>query len=94
MEFLKKHTRSHKYLCCLTPIEIRDVLEPYVSKLRISIDVKMIRVYPELEDERVELNARVIERARKDLQIVMKKKFPKNVDPIYLTHLCRSFHVD
>jgi len=94
MEFLKKHTRSHKYLCCLTPIEIRDVLKPHVSKLRISIDVKMIRVYPELEDERVELNARVIERARRDLQLVMKKKFPKNVDPMYLTHLCKSFHAD
>lgn len=93
MEFLKKHTKAHKYLCCLTPIEIRTVLEPHVPNLRNSIDVKMIRVYPELEDERMELNAHVIERARKDLQYAMKKKFPKNIDPVYFTHVCTGFHV-
>lgn len=93
MEFLKKHTKAHKYMCCLTPIEIRTVLEPHVPSLRTSIDVKMIRVYPELEDERVELNAHIIERARQDLQYAMKKKFPKNIDPTYFKHLCNEFHV-
>ena len=92
MEFLKKHTKAHKFLCCLTPIEIRTVLEPHVSNLRTSIDVKMIRVYPELEDERAELNSRVVERARKDLQYAMKKKFPKNIDPLYFKHLCDHFN--
>lgn len=92
MEFLKKHTKSHKYLCCLTPIEIRTVLEPHVSNLRTSIDVKFIRVYPELEDERVELNTHVIKRARQDLEYAMKKKFPKNIDPVYFTHVCTEFH--
>lgn len=91
MEFLKKHTKAHKFLCCLTPIEIRTVLEQHVSNLRTSIDVKIIRIYPELEDERTELNCQIVERARKDLQGAMKKKFPKNIDPVYFKHLCKVF---
>jgi len=79
MEYLKKQTRAHKYLCCLTPTEIRHILEPYIPKLHHpSIDVKHIRVYPELEDERLEKNVKIIYDAKQELDRALQRKFPKN----------------
>jgi len=79
MEYLKKQTRAHKYLCCLTPTEIRHILEPYIPKLHHpSIDVKHIRVYPELEDERLEKNVKIIYDAKQELDRALQQKFPKN----------------
>lgn len=78
MEYLKKQTRAHKYLCCLTPTEIRHILEPYIPKLHHpSIDVKHIRVYPELEDERLEKNVKIIHSAKQELERELQRKFPK-----------------
>lgn len=91
MEYLKKQTRAHKYLCCLTPTEIQHILEPYLPKLhRPSLDVKLIRVYPELEDERLEKNTKVIYYAKQDLERALQQKFPKERMDMF-PHLSHMF---
>jgi hypothetical protein len=89
MEFLKKHTRAHKYLCCLTRVEIRNILQQYVEDLHHPTNLKE---YPEVDDEREESNQRVIRRARRDLQRAVMKKHPGR--EVIFKAVCDTFHND
>jgi len=69
MQYLKKHTRAHKFRELLSNDEIEKILKKYEHKIRIP-DFNF-RDYPEMDDVYREMIDRVVVTARDEL----KKKF-------------------
>lgn len=74
MEFLKKKTRSHKYLNKLTKDEIHKILEKYVIQINSITFLSTPLAPPEVYDEYTEHLDRIVECARVDLQKEFKSK--------------------
>jgi len=80
--FLKKHTRSHRFLVLLTQSEINAVLNIYVPRLR-SIQILNINKYPEVADEYHEKMDAIVQEARESLKDELRTKIKKNTkDPM------------
>ena len=80
--FLKKKTRSHRFLTVLSQPEINAILDKYVPRLR-SIQIFNIKNYPEVNDEYHEKMEKIVEEARESLKDQLRTKIKKNVkDPI------------
>lgn len=80
--FLKKHTRSHRFLTLLSQPEINAILDKYVPRLR-SIQIFNIKEFPEVQDEYYENMDKIVEEARESLKEQLRYKIKKNVnDPI------------
>ena len=74
LQFLKKQTRSHKYLYNLSKDEIQTILNKHVPRLR-SIHVLTTRfASPEVYDEYLEIQSKIVEEARVDLQRAFMKR--------------------
>jgi hypothetical protein len=79
--FLKKHTRSHRFLCVLSKSEINAILDKYVPRLR-SIQTLNVREYPEVQDEYYEKMDNIVNEARHELKVAIQSKINKHVqDP-------------
>jgi len=76
MQYLKKHTRSHKYRELLTPKQIQSILEKYVDELNQfpKLNYADSLKYPEVEDEYEEQRLAIVMRARRDLQNKFRNK--------------------
>jgi hypothetical protein len=80
--FLKKQTRSHRFLTVLSQPEINAILDKYVPRLR-SIQIFNIKKYPEVNDEYYEKLENIVEEARESLKDQLRTKIKKYVkDPI------------
>jgi hypothetical protein len=80
--FLKKHTRSHRFLTVLSQPEINAILDKYVPRLR-SIQIFNIKNYPEVGDEYHEKMENIVQEARESLKDQLRSKIKKHVkDPI------------
>lgn len=80
--FLKKQTRSHRFLTLLSQPEINAILDKYVPRLR-SIQIFNIKKYPEVIDEYHEKMEKIVEEARESLKDQLRIKIKKNVkDPV------------
>lgn len=80
--FLKKQTRSHRFLTLLSQPEINAILDKYVPRLR-SIQIFNIKKYPEVIDEYHEKMEKIVEEARESLKDQLRTKIKKNVkDPV------------
>ena len=80
--FLKKQTRSHRFLSVLSQPEINAILDKYVPRLR-SIQIFNIKKYPEVNDEYYEKLENIVEEARESLKDQLRTKIKKYVkDPI------------
>jgi len=79
--FLKKQTRSHRFLTVLSQPEINAILDKYVPRLR-SIQILNIKKYPEVNDEYNEKMEKIVEEARESLKDQLRTKIKKYVkDP-------------
>jgi hypothetical protein len=79
--FLKKQTRSHRFLSVLSQPEINAILDKYVPRLR-SIQIFNIKKYPEVNDEYYEKLENIVEEARESLKDQLRTKIKKYVkDP-------------
>ena len=79
--FLKKQTRSHRFLTVLSQPEINAILDKYVPRLR-SIQILNIKKYPEVNDEYYEKLENIVEEARESLKDQLRTKIKKYVkDP-------------
>ena len=78
LQFLKKHTKAHKYLHSLTKAEIEEILARHVPRLKSLHIFTTEKAPPEVYDEYMELRSRIVTRARQDLQNEFMKKIPKN----------------
>lgn len=79
--FLKKHTRSHRFLTLLSQSEINAILNTYVPRLR-SVQILNIKKYPEVADEYYEKMEAIVHEARESLKDQLRIKIKKNVkDP-------------
>ena len=76
--FLKKHTRSHRFLTLLSQPEINAILDKYVPRLR-SIQIFNVKEFPEVQDEYYENMDRIVEEARESLKEKLRCKIKKNV---------------
>ena len=80
--FLKKHTRSHRFLTLLSQPEINAILDKYVPRLR-SIQIFNVKEFPEVQDEYYENMEKIVEEARESLKDKLRTKIKKNVtDPV------------
>jgi hypothetical protein len=80
--FLKKHTRSHRFLTLLSQTEINAILDKYVPRLR-SIQIFNVKKFPEVQDEYYENMDKIVDEARESLKEQLRSKIKKNVkDPI------------
>jgi predicted HicB family RNase H-like nuclease len=80
--FLKKHTRSHRFLTLLSQPEINAILDKYVPRLR-SIQIFNVKEFPEVQDEYYENMDKIVEEARESLKDKLRTKIKKNVtDPV------------
>jgi len=80
--FLKKHTRSHRFLTLLSQPEINAILDKYVPRLR-SIQIFNVKNFPEVQDEYYENMEKIVEEARESLKDKLRTKIKKNVtDPV------------
>ena len=80
--FLKKQTRSHRFLTVLSQPEINAILDKYVPRLR-SIQIFNIKKYPEVNDEYHEKLENIVEEARESLKEQLRFKIKKHVkDPV------------
>ena len=77
--FLKKHTRSHRFLKLLSPPEINAILDSYVPRLR-SIQIFNVREFPEVQDEYYEKMDKIVEEAHESLKDKLRTKI-KNKMP-------------
>jgi len=83
--FLKKQTRSHRFLYLLEQSEINAILDKYVPQLR-SIQILNIKEYPEVQDEYYEKMDKIVEEARKHLKGEIRKKIEKKIkDPLIVS---------
>lgn len=83
--FLKKHTRSHRFLTLLSQSEINAILNTYVPRLR-SVQILNIKKYPEVTDEYYEKMDEIVHEARESLKDQLRTKIKKNVkDPVVFT---------
>ena len=74
LQFLKKQTRSHKYLYNLTKDDIERILSKYIPRIR-RIHVLTTHMAPdEVHDEHKELCGKIVAEARCDLQIAFMKR--------------------
>ena len=76
LSYLKKHTRSHKYLALLKQSEINAILNRYVPRLR-SIQILNVKKYAEVQDEYHELTDHIVEEARVSLNFELRTKIEK-----------------
>lgn len=76
--FLKKHTRSHRFLTLLSQPEINAILDKYVPRLR-SIQIFNVKDFPEVQDEYYENMDKIVEEARESLKEQLRYKIKKNV---------------
>lgn len=78
MQYLKKHTMSHKFREVLTTHDIESILQNYIPKITNLPNVKFTN-YPEIHDEYYETIDRIIISAREELKlqfyIKLKSKF-------------------
>jgi len=75
--YLKKHTRSHKYLSQLSKTEINAVLNKYVPRLR-SIQLFFDPKIPlEIQDEYQEKADNIVQEAKDSLNFKLKIKIEK-----------------
>lgn len=81
--FLKKHTRSHRFLCVLSKSEVNAILDKYVPQLR-SIQILNVREYPEVQDEYYEKTDKIVKEAREDLKENIRNKMSKNMKDSFL----------
>ena len=80
--FLKKHTRSHRFLTLLSQPEINAILDKYVPRLR-SIQIFNVKEFPEVQDEYYENMDKIVEEARESLKDKLRTKIKKNIkDPV------------
>jgi hypothetical protein len=79
--FLKKQTRSHRFLSALSQSEINAVLNRYVPRLR-SVQIFNVKEHPEVQDEYYEKMDKIVEEARESLKDKVKFKMQKRMDPI------------
>ena len=80
--FLKKHTRSHRFLILLSQPEINAILDKYVPRLR-SIQIFNVKEFPEVQDEYYENMDKIVEEARESLKDKLRTKIKKNIkDPV------------
>ena len=77
--FLKKHTRSRRFLKVLTQPEINAILDSYVPRLR-SIQIFNVREFPEVQDEYYEKMDKIVEEAHESLKDKLRTKI-KNKMP-------------
>jgi len=77
--FLKKHTRSHRFLKLLSQPEINAILDSYVPRLR-SIQIFNVREFPEVQDEYYEKMDKIVEEAHESLKDKLRTKI-KNKMP-------------
>jgi hypothetical protein len=77
--FLKKHTRSHRFLTLLSQPEINAILDKYVPRLR-SIQIFNLKEFPEVQDEYYENMDKIVEEARESLKDKLRTKIKKNVN--------------
>ena len=77
--FLKKHTRSHRFLKVLTQPEINAILDNYVPRLR-SLQIFNVREFPEVQDEYYEKMDKIVEEAHESLKDQLRTKI-KNKMP-------------
>ena len=82
MEYLKKHTRAHKFRDVLTSEQIESILKKYISKLQKFPNVNF-KNYPEVHDEHSENMNRIIISAREELKNEFSKKIMKNYKNSY-----------
>jgi RNase P subunit RPR2 len=86
LSFLKKHTRSHRFLCVLSKSEVNAILDKYVPQLR-SIQTLNVREYPEVQDEYYEKMDSIVNKAREDLKEDTRSKMNKNIkDPFIIKY--------
>ena len=77
-QFLKRQTNAHKYRDKLSKEDIDKIIERNVSQLR-SIQILKLgpaSFYPEVLDEYQELQRKVIQKTRQDLQNEFVKRVP------------------
>lgn len=80
--FLKKHTRSHRFLTVLSQSEINAILKRYVPRLR-SIQILNVKKYPEVNDEYHEKMDAIVHEAHESLKNELRTKIKKHVkDPV------------
>lgn len=83
--FLKKHTRSHRFLTLLSQPEINAILDKYVPRLR-SIQIFNVKEFPEVQDEYYENMYKIVEEARESLKNKLRSKIKKYIsDPVLLS---------
>jgi hypothetical protein len=76
MEYLKKHTRAHKFRSHLSGPEIESILTMYIPKLKQFPNVNF-KNYPEVHDEHSEIMDRIINSAREELKMKFSLKLMK-----------------
>jgi len=67
MEYLKKHTRAHKFRNVLSNDQVESILKKYIPKLKKFPNVNF-KNYPEVHDEHSENMNRIIISAREELK--------------------------
>jgi RNase P subunit RPR2 len=74
--FLKRQTKSHRFLCLLEQTEINAILDKYVPRLR-SIQILNVKEHPEVQDEYHEKMDKIVEEAHEHLKKELKKRIEK-----------------
>jgi hypothetical protein len=87
--FLKKQTRSHRFLTALGQSEINAVLNRYVPRLR-SVQIFNVNEYPEVQDEYYEKMDKIVQEARESLKDKVKIKMLNKMDPILSSAIASS----
>jgi hypothetical protein len=84
--FLKKHTRSHRFLYVLSKSEVNAILDKYVPQLR-SIQILNVDKYPEVQDEYYEKTDQIVKEAREELKEITRDIMIKNMkDPFIVKY--------
>jgi len=73
MQYLKKHTRSHKFREVLTTHEIESILQLYIPKITKFPNVNF-KNYPEVHDQYYEIIDSIIISAREELKLQFYNK--------------------
>jgi hypothetical protein len=82
MQYLKKHTRSHKFREVLTTHDIETILQLYIPKISKLPNVNF-KNYPEIHDEYYEIIDRIIISAREELKLQFTLKIIKKFKNSY-----------
>ena len=73
MQYLKKHTKSHKFREFLSTSDIESILQLYIPKITKLPNVNFTN-YPEVHDQYYEIIDRIIISAREELKLQFYNK--------------------